>query len=595
MEQEEIMGYQTIRRVPEKRNDISQSRLFNGYSVRLEKGIKDLPLLRSFSSPALWPLNLGKGSLSVTESSTPVSMPSPDILFSKPMPFQCVQPVNYQSMPSVPSLHHHGTRMEKSTISRHGFQTEPFKNTLPSAQPQITTTTNLPLQPLLPTTLSTSSSTLTTSTAESFLQGSLLYDHSIIPPLSYDHYGYTTQQSLPETKEKINHQWLNDSDPINGSSQNSTTAFISTNSPAPTTSDNSLQDSSFQESVTNLKNTTRTEDGVIPSAIVVKNIPFQIKKEQLLELFDTLDIPKPYAFNYHFDNGNFRGLAFANFYTPEETTRVILSLNGHDIMGRKLRVEYKRVLPVADRERIGREKKEKRNQYEEHNSSNSGFSKGKGKSKDIDLNDEATLKVYSRLLLFRNDQSPNAPNELIFPPDLNPQQRRIIHLIAEKLGLKHTSCGENSAKYIVVNRSDLDNINNVHKNFWNGSNFGISDRSASPIASLPGTNLASVGMPSITSNFFENSHTDSRVWSKPFNDIRTVNTQIPSKTHLHQQVQPFNIVTNTSFDLGASNLRNDLNVMMQDLNLDVTNKQTKNTEWVGKKEFKNMGIKTSTD
>ncbi|KAG5462148.1 MAG: hypothetical protein BJ554DRAFT_5556, partial [Olpidium bornovanus] len=30
-------------------------------------------------------------------------------------------------------------------------------------------------------------------------------------------------------------------------------------------------------------------------------------------------ISKPYAFNYHYDNGVFRGLAFANYTTPEET------------------------------------------------------------------------------------------------------------------------------------------------------------------------------------------------------------------------------------------------------------------------------------
>jgi RNA recognition motif-containing protein len=58
-----------------------------------------------------------------------------------------------------------------------------------------------------------------------------------------------------------------------------------------------------------------------------------------------LDVPAAYAFNYHFDNGVFRGLAFANYRTPEETEIVVNTINGLEIGGRKLRVEYKKMLP----------------------------------------------------------------------------------------------------------------------------------------------------------------------------------------------------------------------------------------------------------
>jgi RNA recognition motif-containing protein len=57
-----------------------------------------------------------------------------------------------------------------------------------------------------------------------------------------------------------------------------------------------------------------------------------------------MDVPAAYAFNYHFDNGVFRGLAFANYRTAEETEIVVNTINGLEIGGRKLRVEYKRVL-----------------------------------------------------------------------------------------------------------------------------------------------------------------------------------------------------------------------------------------------------------
>jgi len=67
-------------------------------------------------------------------------------------------------------------------------------------------------------------------------------------------------------------------------------------------------------------------------------------------LQNSLDIPQPYAFNYHFDNGVFRGLAFANYRNPQETEAVVQALNGLELGGRKLRVEYKKVLPGQEKE-----------------------------------------------------------------------------------------------------------------------------------------------------------------------------------------------------------------------------------------------------
>lgn len=107
------------------------------------------------------------------------------------------------------------------------------------------------------------------------------------------------------------------------------------------------------------------DDELIPTAIVIKNIPFAVKKEQLVQLMTELNLPLPYAFNYHFDNGVFRGLAFANFTSAEETAAVIELLNHFELQGRKLRVEYKKMLPLQERERIEREKRERRGQLEE--------------------------------------------------------------------------------------------------------------------------------------------------------------------------------------------------------------------------------------
>lgn len=84
-----------------------------------------------------------------------------------------------------------------------------------------------------------------------------------------------------------------------------------------------------------------------------------------MQLMVDMNLPLPYAFNYHFDNGVFRGLAFANFTSPAETDAVIGALNHMELSGRKLRVEYKKMLPLAERERIEREKRERRGQLEE--------------------------------------------------------------------------------------------------------------------------------------------------------------------------------------------------------------------------------------
>lgn len=93
---------------------------------------------------------------------------------------------------------------------------------------------------------------------------------------------------------------------------------------------------------------TQANPDFIPTAVVIKNIPFAVKKEQMIQYIDSLQLPLPYAFNYHFDNGVFRGLAFANFNNLKDTNLIIQHLNGKVMNGRKLRVEYKKIQQNAD-------------------------------------------------------------------------------------------------------------------------------------------------------------------------------------------------------------------------------------------------------
>lgn len=252
------------------------------------------------------------------------------------------------------------------------------------------------------------------------------------------------------------------------------------------------------------------DDELIPTAIVIKNIPFAIKKEQLLDVMTKLSLPLPYAFNYHFDNGVFRGLAFANFTSTDETTAVVTQLNGREIGGRKLRVEYKKMLPLAERERIEREKREKRGQLEEQHRSTSNASlasmisvasapagvvaaaaaaasgvnspgvngnvnhhlsgpktNGPNNSEryyapipfvnnlpiqpqQIDFNDPETLEYYSQLLFFRDDRD-RAYIELAYPSSLTPNHKRIISILTGWLGLIES----NDGSLILIKRRSL--------------------------------------------------------------------------------------------------------------------------------------------
>ncbi|KAK2606349.1 Peptidyl-prolyl cis-trans isomerase pin4 [Conoideocrella luteorostrata] len=227
-----------------------------------------------------------------------------------------------------------------------------------------------------------------------------------------------------------------------------------------------------------LRSTASDGEQLIPTAIVIKNIPFAVRKETLASIMLDLNLPQPYAFNYHFDNGVFRGLAFANFQSAEDTRVVIEAMNGMDVHGRKLRVEYKKMLPEAERERIEREKRERRGQLEEqhrapmlHQQSSIQSLGGMSQSQqrvpsthlgDVDLNDPQALEFYTELVMFKRDDSREI---LVFPPGISPEHRRSIHILAHHMGLEHQSIGEADSRQLTVLKrqqpSPTANVQNV--------------------------------------------------------------------------------------------------------------------------------------
>ncbi|BEJ17791.1 hypothetical protein CspHIS471_0700590 [Cutaneotrichosporon sp. HIS471] len=235
------------------------------------------------------------------------------------------------------------------------------------------------------------------------------------------------------------------------------------------------------------------DDDVIPTAIVIKNIPFAVSRETLLSIIESLGAPLPYAFNYHHDNGVFRGLAFANFRMPEEAASVVAALNGYDVQGRKLRVEYKKVLQPGEKDRIEREKAIKRmkslqmdavkqqhlaevapfprQQQLQHQQQQNGhhpqisFDAVEDRSPphsaastnsdptsmlmNLDLNDTETLRIYNMIYMFKEDRY---RDELVFSRNLNAKERRTVHMIAAKLQLTSINKGDGDSKCVVVTK-----------------------------------------------------------------------------------------------------------------------------------------------
>ena len=85
---------------------------------------------------------------------------------------------------------------------------------------------------------------------------------------------------------------------------------------------------------------------LIPTVVMIKNIPLDWTRDNMLQLMDQRKLPSPSNLKYLYDDHlAFRGLAFAEFVSSGEAWRVIQDLNSHQVSGRRLRVEQKRKRP----------------------------------------------------------------------------------------------------------------------------------------------------------------------------------------------------------------------------------------------------------
>jgi len=180
-----------------------------------------------------------------------------------------------------------------------------------------------------------------------------------------------------------------------------------------------------------------SEDDIIPTAIVIKNIPFAMKRDQLVAIIDELNLPQPYALNYHFENGAFRGLAFANFRVPAEADAVVTGLENHEVLGRRIKVEYKKVLPPEEAARKEADRRASILALED-------------RVPEFDLSDPATRQLYEKMVHFRDDR---ARHELIFAKTITGPERKLVRAIGQRLGFFYRTEDNGEERFFKVPRA----------------------------------------------------------------------------------------------------------------------------------------------
>ena len=91
---------------------------------------------------------------------------------------------------------------------------------------------------------------------------------------------------------------------------------------------------------------------LIPNIIlVIKNLPYNMKQATLLQIIACFPEQKPDDVSFHHDSaGFFRGMVFVKFNSLPDAVFVYEHLNGIDVGGRQIKIEYKRKPDPLDEE-----------------------------------------------------------------------------------------------------------------------------------------------------------------------------------------------------------------------------------------------------
>ena len=85
--------------------------------------------------------------------------------------------------------------------------------------------------------------------------------------------------------------------------------------------------------------------------LVIKNLPYNMKQATLLQILACFPEQKPDDVSFHHDSaGLFRGMAFVKYCSLPDAVFVFEHLNGIDVGGRQIKIEYKRKPDPLDEE-----------------------------------------------------------------------------------------------------------------------------------------------------------------------------------------------------------------------------------------------------
>eukprot|EP01112_Ceratiomyxa_fruticulosa_P004050 TRINITY_DN1439_c0_g1_i7.p1 TRINITY_DN1439_c0_g1~~TRINITY_DN1439_c0_g1_i7.p1 ORF type:complete len:467 (-),score=116.69 TRINITY_DN1439_c0_g1_i7:236-1636(-) len=185
--------------------------------------------------------------------------------------------------------------------------------------------------------------------------------------------------------------------------------------------------------------------------LVLKNLPFSLKQDQLEEILRPLSENVPQSVNLHYEGGIFKGMAFIKYKHIEEAIKVFDALNGLDVGGRKVRVEYKR----KNKDKV--------------NSPSSIVSSGEVPPEWSE--DEELKKIWEQLNEFKTNHT---QMELSFAPTLTSVHRKHIHAMAEKLKLTHFSMGDDHDRHICVSKKPVSSPAHHTGASNNNNNNGVS-------------------------------------------------------------------------------------------------------------------------
>ena len=166
----------------------------------------------------------------------------------------------------------------------------------------------------------------------------------------------------------------------------------------------------------------------IPSdTLVVKNLPFSMRREELEEHLASIE-GVPLQIKLREKSGTFSGMVFLQYQLVEEAVKTCARLNGKEVFGRKVQVEFKRTEKKAERSDSISSDLLSRSCSLSHSSS---------LSRSWSPDPVFDASVSRQLKEFLNGDS----TVLTFPANLASSARRLIHAKADALGLSHSTHG----------------------------------------------------------------------------------------------------------------------------------------------------------